>query len=244
MPPPDCDRANLPSFRHDSRQRGPRGDDGCKKTVIIGGADQDRSGGIKPVDFRAGIAYDTPCPALGLVMSKRFFLLIALMLALAGSAGSANAALVISKGKTANVDCESGVCNATAVNAVLNTKSLAKMLASSDVYVYAEGVATDITVADPFSWASSHKLTLGAYGSLNVKAAIAVEGTSALTLAANVGQMDGLFRLVGVGKNIVLGCEQHTDYQRYDLHVNQQSPITHCRHRSQSIRHLCVRKRL
>jgi hypothetical protein len=112
----------------------------------------------------------------------------------------ANAALVISKAATQNMNCSGGVCNATAPDAVLNAKDLANMLAASNVEVFAEGVATDITVAAPFRWVSANRLTLGAYGSLNVKAAITVAGTSGLTIATNVAGTGGVFRLVGIGK--------------------------------------------
>ena len=112
----------------------------------------------------------------------------------------ANAALVISKAATQNVNCAAGVCTATAADAVLNAKDLANMLAASDMKVFAEGPATDITVAAPFSWTSANRLTLGAYGSINVKDVVTVAGTGGLTIAANVAQTDGLFRLVGAGK--------------------------------------------
>lgn len=112
----------------------------------------------------------------------------------------AHAALVISKGQTSGVSCSGGICNATSVDAVLNNKDLTNMLAAGDVKVFAEGVATDITVAATVTWASSHTLTLGAYGSINVKDTITVKGTSGLTLTANVAQTGGVFRLVGTGK--------------------------------------------
>jgi len=131
---------------------------------------------------------------------KNILISITVASALAGMTGGANADLVISKKPTSNMNCSGGICNATAADAVLNVKDLAKMLAKSDVHVFAEGAATDITVADPFSWTSSHQLTLGAYGSLNVKAAITVAGTSGLTITTNVAQTGGLFRLVNVGK--------------------------------------------
>jgi M26 IgA1-specific Metallo-endopeptidase N-terminal region len=133
-------------------------------------------------------------------MPKNILISAAAVLAFAGMAGGAHADLVISKGKTSNVNCNAGVCNATAADAVLSVKDLTNLLATSDVHVFAEGAATDITVSSPFNWANSHQLTLGAYGSLNVKAAISVTGTSGLTIAANVANTGGLFRLVGVGK--------------------------------------------
>lgn len=115
-------------------------------------------------------------------------------------AAPAHATLVISKGHTSNVNCSGGICNATAADAVLNNKDLTNMLATTDVKVFAEGIATEITVSAPVTWASSHTLTLGAYGSINVKDTITVEGTSGLTLTANVAQTGGVFRLVGTGK--------------------------------------------
>jgi hypothetical protein len=133
-------------------------------------------------------------------MPKTLRIAAAIAIVFAGMTGAANADLVIAKKKTVNVDCEAGVCNATAADAVLNVKDLAAMLATSDVRVFAEGPATDITLTAPLQWVSSNRLTLGAYGSLNVKAAITVAGTAGLTIATNVAGSGGTFSLVGVGQ--------------------------------------------
>ncbi len=122
------------------------------------------------------------------------------LIALAATAGPADADLVISKGTTTNMSCSNGVCHATAPDAVLNANELANMLSASNVSVFAEGPATELTVTASFRWVTPNKLTLGAYGSINVKDAITVAGPGSLTISANVANMGGLFRLVSVGK--------------------------------------------
>ncbi|HTT98944.1 MAG TPA: GLUG motif-containing protein [Rhizomicrobium sp.] len=132
----------------------------------------------------------------------RRHLLVTVLLGTVSAFGinAARADLVISKGHTKNVTCDAGVCNATAADAVLSVKDLASLLAASDVSVFAEGVATDITMTSPLHWASSHHLTLGAYGSLNVKSTVTVQGTAGLTITTNVAGNGGEYRLVGVGQ--------------------------------------------
>lgn len=133
-------------------------------------------------------------------MPKNILIAVVTMLMSAGMTGAASADLVISKKNTANVDCDAGICNATAADAVLNVKDLANMLAASDVKVFAEGPATDITVSAPLRWVSANRLTLGAYGSLNVKAAVAIAGPGGLTIVTNVAGSGGAFRLIGTGE--------------------------------------------
>ena len=85
------------------------------------------------------------------------------------AATSAQASVQISSDPTHNMDCSDGVCTPTAKNADLNATDLANMLAASDVKVVTGSGAVTITVSAPFSWTSSHRLTLDA--KLNVASA-------------------------------------------------------------------------
>jgi hypothetical protein len=108
-------------------------------------------------------------------------------------ATTAHAAMVISNTPTKNVDCTGGVCTPTKSAAVLSVSDLQAMLAGSDVTVKATATAQDINVLKPLAWTSTHRLTLDAYRSIHVRAPIAVEGTSGLTLATNDGGTDGSY---------------------------------------------------
>jgi len=113
------------------------------------------------------------------------------LIAVALMATSAHAAMTISSTKTRNVSCTGGVCTPTSGNANLNVGDLTSMLASSDVTVKSSITAPDIGILDPLTWASSHRLTLDAYESIHVRAAVAVEGTAGVTLVTNDGGSGG-----------------------------------------------------
>jgi len=106
-------------------------------------------------------------------------------------ASAAHAAFTISNTKTKNVTCAGGVCTPTGSNANLNTGALQTLLAASDVTVKSNAAAPDIGIADPLTWASSHRLTLDAYASIHVRVPVVVEGTSGLTLITNDGGTGG-----------------------------------------------------
>jgi hypothetical protein len=57
--------------------------------------------------------------------------------------------------------------------------------------VKSNAAAPDIGIVDPLAWASTHRLTLDAYESIHVRAPVAVEGTSGLTLITNHGGSGG-----------------------------------------------------
>ena len=106
-------------------------------------------------------------------------------------ATAAHAAMTISNAKTRNVTCTGGVCVPTGSNANLNTAELQTMLASSDMTVKSNAAAPDIGILDPLTWATTRRLTLDAYESIHVRAPVAVEGTSGLTLTTNDGGTGG-----------------------------------------------------
>lgn len=103
----------------------------------------------------------------------------------------ANAALTISKKPTEKVICTAGVCSATAQKANLNAADLSAMLANGDVTVKSTKKARDVNVNGPVAWASTHHLTLDAYSSIAIGAAVSVNGTSGLTLTTDDGDTDG-----------------------------------------------------
>jgi len=104
---------------------------------------------------------------------------------------TAHAAFTISNAKTKNMNCVGGVCTPTGGNANLNTGELQTMLASSDTTVRSNAAAPNIGILDPLTWASSNRLTLDSYESINVRAPIVIEGTSGLTLTTNDGGTGG-----------------------------------------------------
>lgn len=109
------------------------------------------------------------------------------MVAAMAAAPCAEAAVAISNKPTNNMSCSGGVCVSTAKNAVLNVSDLQGMLASSAVKVVAKAKASDIKIVNALSWASSHRLTLIAYGSISVLQPVTVTGPGGLTLATNSG---------------------------------------------------------
>lgn len=98
-------------------------------------------------------------------------------------APAAHAALVISSGATQNVTCTPGKCSSTAADAVLNADALAAMLAQGSVAVKAQAGAQTIAVTAPLSWASQSALVLKAELDVDIKAAVAVQGTGGINVA-------------------------------------------------------------
>ncbi|MFL5239922.1 MAG: hypothetical protein ACJ8EL_20470, partial [Rhizomicrobium sp.] len=121
---------------------------------------------------------------MGKVMIGRQFPLTVVTLVLL-AANPAHADVSISNKPTHNMDCQAGVCTATAKKAVLNVGDLQTMLASGDVTVMTGSVAKDIEIAQPLTWTSTSRLTLDAQQSVIVKKQITVAGTGALTVIIN-----------------------------------------------------------
>lgn len=113
--------------------------------------------------------------------------------------GAAQASVKISAGHTAHMSCADGVCAPTAKNAILNATDLAEMLAASDITVATGGGAVTISIEAPFSWTSTHRLTLDANTNVIFKAPVEVAGTGAVTILVNDGGTDGALSFVGTG---------------------------------------------
>ena len=113
--------------------------------------------------------------------------------------GSANAALVVSKAPTSNVNCAGGVCTATANKAVLNVSDLANMLASDNVKISSGSLAQDIEIDAALNWTSTSRLTLDSYHAISFNKLIEVAGTGALTITTNDGGTGGDYRFFGKG---------------------------------------------
>ena len=107
------------------------------------------------------------------------------------AATSAQASVQISSNPTHNMDCSDGVCTPTAKNADLNATDLANMLAASDVKVVTGSGAVTITVSAPFSWTSSHRLTLDAKLNVSFRAPVEVAGQGAVTIVTKHGRTGG-----------------------------------------------------
>lgn len=118
-----------------------------------------------------------------------FFALGAAML----TASGADAALTIGGGPTKHVLCVAHVCRAIRPTAVLNATQLASMLALANVTVVSGSKAQDIVARYPFSWTSSHRLTLDAYRSITTDHAVTVAGPGGVTLTTNDGGTGGAF---------------------------------------------------
>jgi hypothetical protein len=104
---------------------------------------------------------------------------------------AAHAGVSISNKPTQNMDCQAGVCTATAQKAVLNVGDLQGMLASGDVTVKTGSLANSIEINDPLTWASTSGLTLDAQSSIIVRKPVVVAGMSALTVTTNDGGAGG-----------------------------------------------------
>ena len=92
--------------------------------------------------------------------SVRIAVVVAALFLLPAAAG---ASVEISAAPTSNMNCSAGVCSPTAKKAVLNATDLSNMLATGEVKVTTGNGAVAITVSSPFSWASTHRLTLDAH---------------------------------------------------------------------------------
>ena len=100
----------------------------------------------------------------------------------------AHATLNLSTQPTKNVSCSSGVCTATADDAVLNVDDLSALLATTDVSVRSEGIALqDIEVLSPLTWASTHALNIESNNAIYMRNVITIEGTAHLALNHNGG---------------------------------------------------------
>jgi hypothetical protein len=118
-------------------------------------------------------------------------MLCASILAALMSAGAAQASVTISTNATKNMSCSAGVCSPTAKKAVLNVNDLTAMLAAGDVKVTTGAGAVTITIAAPFSWSSTSRLTLDAYFNVSFRATVTVAGTGAVTIVTNDGGSGG-----------------------------------------------------
>ncbi len=101
------------------------------------------------------------------------------------------ASVEINASPTKKMNCTGGICTPTAKNAVLNTTDLANMLATGDVKVVTGNGAVTITVSGPFTWTSTHRLTLDAYYNVSFRAPVEVAGTGAVTIVTNDGGTGG-----------------------------------------------------
>jgi hypothetical protein len=106
-------------------------------------------------------------------------------------AAPARGSVQISADPTNNMNCTAGVCTPTAKNADLNASDLANMLSAGDVKVQTANGAVTITVTAPFSWTSTHRLTLDAQYNVSFKAPVVVAGQGAVTIVTNDGGTGG-----------------------------------------------------
>ncbi len=113
---------------------------------------------------------------------------------------SARASVEIDTKPTHNMNCSGGVCSPTDKNADLNATDLANMLATADVKVTTGSGAVTITVSAPFSWTSTHRLTLDAYYNVSFRAPVEVAGTGAVTIVTNDGGSGGQVTFFPGGK--------------------------------------------
>src|SRR4051794_9114115 len=107
------------------------------------------------------------------------------LLGLVLACSTARADISISNKPTHNMDCQAGVCTATARKAVLNVGDLQAMLASGDVLVKTGSTANDININQPLTWATTSRLTLDAQASVVVNKPMTVTGTGALSITTN-----------------------------------------------------------
>jgi hypothetical protein len=105
--------------------------------------------------------------------------------------GQAHAALTITNRPTVNVNCESGVCTATAPHANLNAADLEGVLQSWDTSVVPGVMAKDIEVNAAVAWVGSHQLKLDAYRGITIAQTVAVMGTGGLKLNTDHGGSHG-----------------------------------------------------
>lgn len=120
--------------------------------------------------------------------------------AMLAASSAAHATLKISGAPTSNVNCQSGVCTATARSANLNAGDLAAMLASSDVTVASGHKGRDIAVTGAASWSGAHRLTLDSYASIFVRQALVDQGSGAVTVTTGDGSGSGGIVFTGKGR--------------------------------------------
>jgi hypothetical protein len=137
-------------------------------------------------------------------------------------ASSAQAAVTISTDVTQNMSCANGVCAPTAPDAVLNTGDLETLLASSAVTVTTTGSsvqASDIQVTSSFGLTSGNLLTLDAYQSIDVGAAISVKLKSGLSLVTDDGGSGGELSFENDGHIVIrnLSAKIHINGVKYTL---------------------------
>lgn len=111
-----------------------------------------------------------------------------------GVAAPACAALTISSQSTQGVDCASGVCTATAQNAVLNVEDLTNLLAESDLSVESGSLARSIVVAAQLHLKSANMLTLDSAHAIQVDRPISVDGRGGLALEFDANRENGDLR--------------------------------------------------
>ena len=101
----------------------------------------------------------------------------------------AQAGLNISSAPTKNVSCsaDSGLCQSTAKNAVLNVADLATMLSFGATVVKTGGGAVTIELTAPFAWAVNSGLTLQADLNVSIKAQLTDQGPGGLTISTGQG---------------------------------------------------------
>ncbi|MBV9571697.1 MAG: hypothetical protein JO056_10700 [Alphaproteobacteria bacterium] len=130
---------------------------------------------------------------------------------------AANADVSISNKPTQNMSCDSGVCMATAPNAILNVFELQNMLAGGDVAVKTGSIAKDIDIHQPLTWTSTNRLTLDALRSVAIDKPVTVSGPGALSIATNDGGSEGdvLFEKNGrisfadVGSSLIMNGQSY-----------------------------------
>ncbi len=111
----------------------------------------------------------------------------------------AQAALTISSDATSQVSCTSGVCTATAAQAVLNVNDLTAMLAGGNVTLVSGKKARDIVIDVAFSWTSPDLLTLDADRGIAINQPVVVAGTGSLAMTINDGGSGGDLRFANKG---------------------------------------------
>jgi len=126
--------------------------------------------------------------------------LTAAMLSVFLFGGGAHAALIVSTGATSNVTCSSGVCTATAQNAVLNVRDLERSLAHGDTTLASGSTAQDIEFDTPAHWTSAQRLTLDSYHAITFTQPVTSEGTGGLTIETDDGGTGGDFYFSGKGR--------------------------------------------
>jgi hypothetical protein len=125
---------------------------------------------------------------------------LAAVFVLMAAACPAHAALVVSQAPTSNVACVSGVCTATAADAVLNLKDLKHLLNAGDVSIVSGSAAMDIDFDTKLQWTKPHSLTLDAYRGIEIDLDITSEGPGGVTLTTNDGGSGGDLVFTGKGK--------------------------------------------